>query len=100
MRRKSLGVLALLCLALLFLPDRGLAAIDKATVEAAWNRIAAAGDMKDVPLYYEKDKAPNACTDCHAEQGPQWAVDAMEAWWPGSTARSKPTSGGGHPAVP
>ena len=46
------------------------------------------------------DKAPNACTDCHAEQGPQWAVDAMEAWWPGSTARSKPTSGSGHPAVP
>ena len=60
MQRRLPIVLFLLSLALLLLPADGRAAIDKATVEAAWNRIAAAGDMRDVPLYYEKDEAPNA----------------------------------------
>ena len=60
MRRRTSWVPALLFLALLLLPGRGLAAIDKATVEAAWSRVAAAGDMRDVPLHYEKDEAPNA----------------------------------------
>lgn len=69
-----------------------------------WER-ARSHDMGSIPnpqdsIRFGLDKAPNACTDCHAEQGPQWAVDAMEAWWPGSTARSKPTSGGAHAAVP
>lgn len=36
------------------------------------------------------DAAPNACTDCHKDQSPQWAVDKMEAWWPASTQRVKP----------
>ena len=60
MQRRLPIVLFLLSLALLLLPADGRAAIDKATVEAAWNRIAAAGDMQNVPLYYEEDEAPNA----------------------------------------
>lgn len=46
------------------------------------------------------DRSPNACTDCHAQQGPQWAVETMERWWPGSTTRVKKVSGAaaaGHP---
>jgi predicted CXXCH cytochrome family protein len=25
---------------------------------------------------------PNACTDCHADRSPAWAVEAMTRWWP------------------
>ena len=25
---------------------------------------------------------PNACTECHAEKTPSWAVDAARRWWP------------------
>jgi predicted CXXCH cytochrome family protein len=25
---------------------------------------------------------PNACTECHADRKPAWAVDALQAWWP------------------
>lgn len=25
---------------------------------------------------------PNACTECHRDRRPQWAVEAMQAWWP------------------
>ena len=59
MQRRLPIVLILLSLASLLLPAEGRAAIDKATVEAAWSRIAAAGDMRDVPLFYEKDETPN-----------------------------------------
>ncbi len=60
MRRGSSFLSTLLCLAILFLPGRGWASIDTPTVEAAWQRIAAAADIKNVSLTYEKDKAPNA----------------------------------------
>ncbi|HRQ64100.1 MAG TPA: multiheme c-type cytochrome [Xanthomonadaceae bacterium] len=33
------------------------------------------------------EHAPNACADCHEAKGPQWAVEAMERMWPGSTGR-------------
>ncbi len=36
-------------------------------------------------LVYGSAHAPNACTDCHETQGPQWAVEAMQRLWPGST---------------
>ncbi|MDR2174686.1 MAG: M48 family metallopeptidase [Synergistaceae bacterium] len=36
------------------------AAIGKSTVQSAWNRIAAAAEMKAIPITYEKEKAPNA----------------------------------------
>ena len=51
MQRRLPIVLILLSLASILQPAEGRAAIDKATVEAAWSRIAAAGDMRDVPLY-------------------------------------------------
>jgi predicted CXXCH cytochrome family protein len=25
---------------------------------------------------------PNACTECHADRRPEWAVDALARWWP------------------
>ena len=25
---------------------------------------------------------PNACTECHADRKPQWAVEMVEKWWP------------------
>jgi predicted CXXCH cytochrome family protein len=25
---------------------------------------------------------PNACTECHRDRGPKWAVEMMQAWWP------------------
>ena len=31
--------------------------------------------------------APNACTDCHAAEGPFWAQEALEAWFPDSAYR-------------
>jgi len=30
---------------------------------------------------------PNACTGCHADQPPQWAADAIVAWYPDSAHR-------------
>lgn len=60
MRRNIGFVSVFLCLALLLLPGRVQAALNKQAVEAAWRRVAIAGDMKDVPLRYEEDKAPNA----------------------------------------
>ena len=27
---------------------------------------------------------PNSCNSCHADQVPQWALDAVENWWPKS----------------
>ena len=50
MRRNIGFVSAFLCLALLLLPGRVQAALNKQAVEAAWRRVAIAGDMKDVPL--------------------------------------------------
>ncbi|MDO4786902.1 MAG: M48 family metalloprotease [Fretibacterium sp.] len=60
MRRISSFLTMLLCLAVFLAPGRAVAAIDAATVEAAWRRIAAAADIKNVALTYEKDEAPNA----------------------------------------
>jgi tetratricopeptide (TPR) repeat protein len=31
--------------------------------------------------------APNACTDCHADQSAQWAADTVAAWYPDSRHR-------------
>lgn len=45
------------------------------------------------------DGAPNACTDCHAKESPQWAVDKMEAWWPNSTKRVKQPRAHGNAAI-
>lgn len=47
-------------------------------------------DMSSVPnpqdsVRFGLENAPNACSDCHSEQGPAWAVETMERWWPGST---------------
>ena len=28
------------------------------------------------------DGAPNACSDCHADEGPAWARERMLEWWP------------------
>jgi predicted CXXCH cytochrome family protein len=25
---------------------------------------------------------PNACTECHADKPPSWAVDTLKSWWP------------------
>ena len=25
---------------------------------------------------------PNACTECHTDKKPAWAVETLEAWWP------------------
>lgn len=58
-RKFGVVFLAFLCLSWI-LPGSALGALDKADVDAAWKRISVAGDMKDVPLYYEKDKEPNA----------------------------------------
>lgn len=54
-----------------------------------WER-ARTHEMSSIPnpqdsVRHGLDKAPNACTDCHAAQGPAWAVEAMEREWPGST---------------
>src|SRR5205807_8084229 len=27
-------------------------------------------------------RIPNACTECHADKKPQWAVDVLASWWP------------------
>lgn len=56
-----------------------------------WER-ARSHDMSSIPnpqdsVRFGLDKAPNACTDCHAELGPVWAMEAMEHGWPGSTRR-------------
>jgi predicted CXXCH cytochrome family protein len=32
---------------------------------------------------------PNACTDCHAKESPQWAADAAARWW-GTARASRP----------
>ena len=58
-RKFGVVFLAFLCLSWL-LPGSALGALDRAAVDAAWKRISVAGDMKDVPLYYEKDEEPNA----------------------------------------
>ena len=47
-----------LCLSV-FVPPL-YAAIDRNTVQKAWMRVAAAADMKAIPITYEKDKGPNA----------------------------------------
>jgi len=66
-----------------------------------WER-ARTHEMSSIPNPQDSvrlglDRSPNACTDCHAQQGPQWAVDAMERWWPGSTTRVR---GSGHAPDP
>ncbi|NIZ63044.1 hypothetical protein DL239_18930 [Sedimentitalea sp. CY04] len=30
-------------------------------------------------------QAPNACNDCHSDQTPRWAADAVASWYPDST---------------
>lgn len=32
---------------------------------------------------------PNACTLCHEDQTPEWAVETLNSWYPESTARQK-----------
>lgn len=58
-----------------------------------WER-ARTHEMSSIPNPQDSvrlglEQSPNACTDCHAPQGAQWAVDKMEQWWPGSTQRVK-----------
>ncbi len=57
-----------------------------------WER-ARTHEMSSIPnpqdsVKFGLEKAPNACTDCHKPEGPEWAVDVMERWWPGSTKRT------------
>lgn len=43
-------------------------------------------DFSSVPdpastVVHGVDGAPNACGECHAEEGAAWAVEVMEGWW-------------------
>jgi predicted CXXCH cytochrome family protein len=39
------------------------------------------------PDLFTETLAPNACTDCHANETTSWAADAIAAWYPDSTHR-------------
>ena len=35
---------------------------------------------------------PNACTECHTDKPPSWAVDTLKSWWPFDSAQGRPQS--------
>jgi predicted CXXCH cytochrome family protein len=41
------------------------------------------------PDLFEQTQSPDACTDCHSEQTPAWAAEAIEGWFPNSTKRGR-----------
>jgi hypothetical protein len=67
-----------------------------------WER-ARTHEMSSIPspqdsLKLGLERAPNACSDCHHPQDPQWAVTEMERLWPGSTTRTLKASVAPHTA--
>jgi predicted CXXCH cytochrome family protein len=51
------------------------------------------------PENTERFAIPNACNECHADQKPSWAVDALAKWWPNGrrtrmVARAEAFTGG------
>ncbi len=39
------------------------------------------------PDLWRSTRAPDACTDCHTDQTPDWAAEAIERWYPDSDRR-------------
>jgi predicted CXXCH cytochrome family protein len=39
------------------------------------------------PDLWRTTRAPDACTDCHSDQSPAWAAEAIERWYPDSQNR-------------
>ncbi|MDR3265306.1 MAG: M48 family metallopeptidase [Synergistaceae bacterium] len=58
MRKKIVPGILMLCVTFFATPL--YAAISANTVQSAWARIAAAAEMKVIPITYENDKSPNA----------------------------------------
>jgi hypothetical protein len=49
-------------------------------------------EMSSIPnpqdsLRHGLDKAPNACNSCHRDRDPAWAVQKLDALWPGASGR-------------
>jgi predicted CXXCH cytochrome family protein len=42
-----------------------------------------------VPENTVRHGVPNACSECHANQSPAWAVAAVERWWPRADRRTR-----------
>ena len=42
-----------------------------------------------VPENTEEFDIPNACNLCHDDRSPKWAIETLNRWYPGSTARDK-----------
>jgi mono/diheme cytochrome c family protein len=54
-----------------------------------WER-ARTHEMSSIPnpqdsVRHGLDKAPNACSDCHTDRDPAWAVQTIERWRAGGT---------------
>ncbi len=69
-----------------------------------WER-ARTHQMSSIPnpqdsLLHGLERAPNACSDCHEDHGPQWALEQMETLWPGASQRASAQPSAAHVVSP
>ena len=44
-------------------------------------------DERPAPENTVRFAIPNACTECHTDKTPAWAVDTLAKWWPNGRRR-------------